>query len=198
MNGRLLFRPIQNSPISGSRMYDKNKRHTAKAQLVIWTSSGKDFFDSKLSDSFPRKKRIIKIQKKMPEKRWIPQVLWRLFGNRARTLASAIVALLPYPPPSPAECPCKGLRCLGCSGSDAMSFLLRPEDPDDYLKLLNRCFIVVPDDEPALSYFHPHCRWSQAQVCMPISLFIFIHMYWVMLYVSIHISLCVCVETDRL
>ncbi|KAG6679659.1 hypothetical protein I3842_13G004200 [Carya illinoinensis] len=100
----------------------------------------------------------------MPEKRWIPQVLWRLFGNRARTLASAIVALLPYPPPSPAECPCKGLRCLGCSGSDAMSFLLRPEDPDDYLKLLNRCFIVVPDDEPALSYFHPHCRWSQAQI----------------------------------
>lgn len=103
---------------------------------------------------------------KMRQKRWVPQVLWRLFRHRARTLSSAIAAMLP-PPPSAAECRyCKGSRCLRCS-AEAMSFLVRPDDPSDYFRLLNRCFVVMSDDAPPLLDFDPRSRWSQAQVRTP-------------------------------
>ncbi|KAJ4972194.1 hypothetical protein NE237_005293 [Protea cynaroides] len=98
----------------------------------------------------------------MKKKRRVPDVLWRLYGNRACTLADTIVSLLPLPPPSPADCWCKGCGCLGCSGDGAMSFLLRSDDPPDYHKLLNRCFVVMPDDQlQRRRAFYPECRWSQ-------------------------------------
>ncbi|KAJ4970256.1 hypothetical protein NE237_003355 [Protea cynaroides] len=98
----------------------------------------------------------------MKKKRRVPDVLWRLYRNRACTLADTIVSLLPLPPPSPADCWCKGCGCLGCSGDGAMSFLLRSDDPPDYHKLLNRCFVVMPDDQlQRRRAFYPECRWSQ-------------------------------------
>ncbi|XP_052170563.1 telomerase reverse transcriptase [Diospyros lotus] len=99
----------------------------------------------------------------MAKKRRVPEVLWRLFRNRARDLAHTIISLLPPPPPSPAECLCKGRQCLGCSGDRAMSFLLRQDDPADYRKLVTQCFIVVSDNAPPLE-FSPERRWSQRQI----------------------------------
>ncbi|KAF7844365.1 telomerase reverse transcriptase [Senna tora] len=45
--------------------------------------------------------------------------------------------------------------------STPYTFLLRPDDPSDYRKLLIRCFVVVSDNAPALRVFFPHCHWSQ-------------------------------------
>lgn len=118
----------------------------------------------------------------MRQKRWVPQVLWRLFRHRARTLASAIAALLPTPPLAVAECRyCKGSQCLRCSAgaAEAMSFLVRPDDPTDYCRLLNRCFVVVSDDAPPFLDFDPRSRWSQAQVRTPP----YIYTYKVCMYV---------------
>ncbi|KAK6140447.1 hypothetical protein DH2020_025808 [Rehmannia glutinosa] len=94
----------------------------------------------------------------------VPEVLWRLFRNRARTLADTILALIPPPPAKGAECRCKGCRCLSCSGDEAMSFLVRPGDPSDYRKLLTGCFVVVSENAPPLPVFDPHCRWSQCEI----------------------------------
>ncbi|KAK6162973.1 hypothetical protein DH2020_002814 [Rehmannia glutinosa] len=94
----------------------------------------------------------------------VPEVLWRLFRNRARTLADTILALIPPPPAKGAECRCKGCRCLSCSGDEAMSFLVRPGDPSDYRKLLTGCFVVVSENAPPLPVFDPHCRWTQCEV----------------------------------
>ncbi|GMQ09700.1 hypothetical protein CsSME_00052977 [Camellia sinensis var. sinensis] len=93
----------------------------------------------------------------------VPEVLWRLFHNRARTLADTVISLIP-PSPPPAECRCEGRRCLGCSGQGYMSFLLRPDDPSEYRKLLTHCFVVVSDNAPPLSTFRPDCRWSQDEL----------------------------------
>ncbi|GFY92246.1 hypothetical protein Acr_08g0006420 [Actinidia rufa] len=98
----------------------------------------------------------------MARKRRVPEVLWRIFHNRARTLADTIIYLIPQSPAE--ECRCKGRRCLGCSGDGAMSFLLRPEDPPDYRKLLTQCFVVVSDDASPLSVFYPDRRWSQYEI----------------------------------
>ncbi|KAL6952895.1 RNA-directed DNA polymerase [Sarracenia purpurea var. burkii] len=100
----------------------------------------------------------------MARKRRVPEVLWRIFHNRARTLGDTIISLIPSSPPSEAKCRCKGRKCLGCSGDDAMSFLLRPEDPSEYRKLLTQCFVVVSDNAPTLSAFSPDRRWSQHQM----------------------------------
>ncbi|KAK6162962.1 hypothetical protein DH2020_002803 [Rehmannia glutinosa] len=94
----------------------------------------------------------------------VPEVLWRLFRNRARTLADTILALIPPPPAKGDECRCKGCRCLSCSGDEAMSFLVRPGDPSDYRKLLTGCFVVVSENAPPLPVFDPHCRWSQSEI----------------------------------
>ncbi|KAL2514504.1 Telomerase reverse transcriptase [Forsythia ovata] len=97
-------------------------------------------------------------------RRRVPEVLWRLFHHKARTLAETILSLVPPPPATAAACRCKGRRCLSCSGDDAMSFLLRPNDPPDYRKLLTKCFVVVSENAPPLTVFDPQCRWSQLEI----------------------------------
>lgn len=95
----------------------------------------------------------------------VPEVLLRLFGDNARTLADTILALIPPRPATATGCRCKGRRCLSCSGDEAMSFLVRPSDPSDYRKLLTGCFAVVSENAPPLPVFDPHCRWPQHEVC---------------------------------
>ncbi|XP_073129217.1 telomerase reverse transcriptase isoform X2 [Henckelia pumila] len=97
----------------------------------------------------------------MARKRRVPEVLWRLFHNRARPLAETILALIP---PPPVGCRCRGRRCLCCSGDQAMSFILRPEDPPDYRKLLTGCYAVVSENAPPIPVLDPHCRWSQQEI----------------------------------
>ncbi|CAI8596170.1 unnamed protein product [Vicia faba] len=96
-------------------------------------------------------------------KQQVPGVLWRLFRNRARTLSQTILSLLPPPPPSPDLCHCRGHGCLGCT-SDATSFLLRPNDPSDYRKLLANCYVVVSENAPPIRFFIPHSHCSQYQI----------------------------------
>ncbi|KAI5410408.1 hypothetical protein KIW84_055785 [Lathyrus oleraceus] len=103
-------------------------------------------------------------------KQQVPGVLWRLFRNRARTLSQTILSLLPPPPPSPDLCHCKGHRCLGCC-SDARSFLLRPNDPPDYRKLLANCYVVVSENAPLIRFFIPHSHCSQIQVFLKMEYF---------------------------
>ncbi|XP_057798176.1 telomerase reverse transcriptase [Salvia miltiorrhiza] len=80
----------------------------------------------------------------------VPEVLWRLFENQARTLADTIAALIP--PPS------------DTATDKAMSFLVRSGDPLDYRKLLSECFVVVSEDAPSIPVFDPHRRWSQCEI----------------------------------
>ncbi|XP_027190642.1 telomerase reverse transcriptase isoform X3 [Cicer arietinum] len=105
----------------------------------------------------------------MPRKRkqQVPGVLWRLFRNKARTLTDTILSLLPSPSPSPDLCHCKGRSCLGCS-SDARSFLVRPNDPSDYHKLLKNCYVVVSENAPPIRFFIPHSHCSQNQIVQSI------------------------------
>ncbi|CAI9769450.1 unnamed protein product [Fraxinus pennsylvanica] len=98
------------------------------------------------------------------KRRRVPEVLWRLFHNRARTLAETILSLIPPPPATAAGCRCKGRRCLSCSGDDAMSFLLRSNDPPDYRKLLTKAFVVVSENAPPMPILDPQCRWSQLEI----------------------------------
>lgn len=105
----------------------------------------------------------------MRKKRRVPLVLWRLFRDRARTLATTITSLIPpHSPLPPPSCHCKGRLCLNCCGTaeNAMSFLLQPRDPSDYRKLLNHCFVVVNDDAPPFftTEFRPRSNWPQHEV----------------------------------
>ncbi|KAG2372480.1 Telomerase reverse transcriptase [Vigna angularis] len=93
-------------------------------------------------------------------KRSVPGVLWRMFRHRARTLSDTVTSLLP---PPPELCRCDGRCCLGCT-LDAKSFLLRPDDPSDYRKLLTQCYVVVSENTPALPFFVPLSGLSQDQV----------------------------------
>ncbi|XP_024989026.1 telomerase reverse transcriptase [Cynara cardunculus var. scolymus] len=101
-------------------------------------------------------------------KRIVPQVLWKVFRNRARTLAETILSLIPPPSSATVQCLCKGsghcLRC--CCDGDRMSFLFRENDPSDYRKLLNQCFVVVSDSDnaPSPPPFDPHSRWFQLEL----------------------------------
>ncbi|KAI3719588.1 hypothetical protein L6452_20490 [Arctium lappa] len=99
----------------------------------------------------------------MAKKRIVPEVLWKVFQNRARTLAETILSLIP---PATVQCRCKGsghcLRC--CCDGDRMPFLLRENDPSDYRKLLNQCFVVVSDNAPSPPPFDPHSRWPQLEI----------------------------------
>ncbi|KAK8629754.1 hypothetical protein V6N13_078583 [Hibiscus sabdariffa] len=91
-----------------------------------------------------------------------PIVLWKLYKDKARSLATTIICIIHRPPP-PFTCTrCKGHSCLRCC-EDPMSFLLRPHDPLDYINLLNDCFVVVNDDAPFLN-FYPDQRWSQKEL----------------------------------
>ncbi|KAG6425768.1 hypothetical protein SASPL_109972 [Salvia splendens] len=96
------------------------------------------------------------------KKKSVPEFLWNLFGNRARSLAYTI---LDFIPPPPSACTCNSPhRCLFCSGDEAMSFLVRSTDDEDYRDLLDGCFVVVSDDAPPLPAFDHHCRWSQLAI----------------------------------
>ncbi|KAL2330799.1 hypothetical protein Fmac_018380 [Flemingia macrophylla] len=99
----------------------------------------------------------------MPRKRnraRVPGVLWRLYRHRARSLLDAITSLLS---PPPALCRCDGRRCLGCA-VDANSFLLRPDDPSDYRKLLEKCCVVVSENAPSVPFFVPPSGLPQQQI----------------------------------
>ncbi|GLT60389.1 hypothetical protein SLA2020_331570 [Shorea laevis] len=93
-------------------------------------------------------------------RRPVPEVLWRLFGARARTLSATITSLVPSLRPS--ICPCKGSSCIQCC-RDATSFLLRGGDPKDYGKLINCAYLVVNDGAPPLQ-FDPSGRWPQLEL----------------------------------
>ncbi|KAJ8762959.1 hypothetical protein K2173_023088 [Erythroxylum novogranatense] len=84
----------------------------------------------------------------MPKKRRVPEVLWRLFRNRAMTLANGVVCLIS--------------QCSG--GQDVMSYLLRPDDPADYRTLLNHSFVVINIDAPPIGRHDPANRWPQKQI----------------------------------
>nr|CAD1837124.1 unnamed protein product [Ananas comosus var. bracteatus] len=73
------------------------------------------------------------------------EVLVRAYGDRARSLKDAILALLPPPPPAPAACRCGGGGCLGCGGA---AHLLRPGDPAAYRALLARAVCAVSPAAP--------------------------------------------------
>ncbi|XP_021296858.1 telomerase reverse transcriptase isoform X2 [Herrania umbratica] len=94
----------------------------------------------------------------------VPKILWRIFNEKARNLATTITCIIPPPPsqPFPITCRCQGRSCLQCC-EDPISFLLRPDDPLDYKKLLHDCFVVVNDDAPFLE-FNPDRHWSQKQI----------------------------------
>ncbi|EOY19545.1 Telomerase reverse transcriptase, putative isoform 1 [Theobroma cacao] len=94
----------------------------------------------------------------------VPKILWRIFNEKARSLATTITCIIPPPPsqPFPIPCRCEGRSCLQCC-EDPISFLLRPDDPLDYKKLLHDCFVVVNDDAPFLE-FNPGRHWSQKQI----------------------------------
>ncbi|XP_077213173.1 telomerase reverse transcriptase isoform X3 [Tasmannia lanceolata] len=99
--------------------------------------------------------------KKMPNNnsKKVPEVLRRVYGHRVRTLAETIVSLLPPP-----ECRCRGRICLGCSGSDAFSFLLRQDDPSDYHRLLTQSFALFSQDSPRILVFYPDHNWQQENI----------------------------------
>ncbi|XP_020112311.1 telomerase reverse transcriptase isoform X2 [Ananas comosus] len=73
------------------------------------------------------------------------EVLVRAYGDRARSLKDAILALLPPPPPAPAACRCGGGGCLGCGSA---AHLLRPGDPAAYRALLARAVCAVSPAAP--------------------------------------------------
>ncbi|XP_057456019.1 telomerase reverse transcriptase [Lotus japonicus] len=92
-----------------------------------------------------------------------PAVLHRLFRDRARTLFDTIISLLPSPRPSPELCFCNRRRCLGCA-ADARAFLIRPDDPADYRKLLTKCYVVVSENAPPVRFFIAQFLCPQIEV----------------------------------
>ncbi|KAI3515964.1 hypothetical protein L1887_14871 [Cichorium endivia] len=102
----------------------------------------------------------------MTKKPRVPGVLWKLFQNRARTLAETILSLIPQQSSATVQCRGKCSRhCLHCCcDGDRMSFLLREDDPSDYRKLLSQCFVVVSDNAPSPPPFDPRSHWSQLEI----------------------------------
>ncbi|CAH9085558.1 unnamed protein product [Cuscuta epithymum] len=98
------------------------------------------------------------------KKRRVPDVLWRLFHNHARTLFETIKSLIPPLQTSAADCRCNGRGCLSCGGANSTAFILTPTDPPEYRKLLNHCFVVLDENAPALSVFQPQHRRSQFEI----------------------------------
>ncbi|CAN0862426.1 Telomerase reverse transcriptase, partial [Linum grandiflorum] len=100
----------------------------------------------------------------------IPQVLWKLFEKRVRNLANTLVSLIPHPSSlSPPSCSCISSPppsgCLRCTtGERAKLFLLRPDDPPDYRKLLTLCYVVVDVNAPPLRNFCTDNRWPQIEI----------------------------------
>lgn len=105
----------------------------------------------------------------MRKKRRVPEVLWRIFGHKARTLAETIESLLP-----PVDCRCQKRLCLRCcaDGGDSRFLLLRPDDPRDYRELLSQCYVVVSEKESPEYPFTNRWNWTQHEVSdmLPFSL----------------------------
>ncbi|KAJ8447643.1 hypothetical protein Cgig2_031697 [Carnegiea gigantea] len=100
----------------------------------------------------------------MGKRKRVPEVLWRMFGSRARTLSEAIISLIPQ------HCDCNGrgkcLRCVfGVGDEAAMAYLIRPDDLQEYRQLMMTCFVVIPTDAPPLPpLLSFSLRWSQPQI----------------------------------
>ncbi|KNA21576.1 hypothetical protein SOVF_041310 isoform B [Spinacia oleracea] len=98
------------------------------------------------------------------KKERVPNVLWRRFRDKAATLSKTIISIIPK------TCNCSGkgkcIRCIFGDGDEAaMSYLIRPNDSSDYRKLMNSCFVVVPENAPPLSPLLSFTRnWSQLQI----------------------------------
>ncbi|KAL9242093.1 hypothetical protein vseg_016128 [Gypsophila vaccaria] len=94
----------------------------------------------------------------------VPNVLWTLYKDNARTISSTIIALLP----TNCDCESRGkcLRCVFGNGDDdaALSYLVRPHDPLDYRRFMNSCFVVVPELAPPLPRISFTQFWSQLQI----------------------------------
>ncbi|XP_021744999.1 telomerase reverse transcriptase-like isoform X2 [Chenopodium quinoa] len=104
-----------------------------------------------------------KMGKKKKER--VPNVLWRQFRDKAASLSKTIISIIPK------FCNCNGkgkcIRCVFGNGDDdaAMTYLIRPDDPIEYRRLMTTCFVVVPHNAPPfppLSSFTRH--WSQLQI----------------------------------
>uniref|UniRef100_M4CWJ1 Telomerase reverse transcriptase n=1 Tax=Brassica campestris TaxID=3711 RepID=M4CWJ1_BRACM len=96
-------------------------------------------------------------------RRNVPEILWRSFGERAKNLKDSIIDLITPRSIQPEKCRCRGQGCLGCSG-DKASFLLRPDDPIHYRKLLHRCFVVLREQAPPPPRFSPTSWGSQRDI----------------------------------
>lgn len=103
-------------------------------------------------------------------RRNVPEILWRSFGERAKNLKDSIIDLITPRSIQPEKCRCRGQGCLGCSG-DKASFLLRPDDPIHYRKLLHRCFVVLHEQAPPPPRFSPTSWGSQRDVRFCVSLY---------------------------
>ncbi|KAL8170409.1 hypothetical protein V2J09_022213 [Rumex salicifolius] len=104
-------------------------------------------------------------------KKWVPDVIWRVFQSQARTLLDTILHLIPH------KCSCNTRtksktkwRCLRCCFHEdyedkPVSYLIRPTDPPNYRILLKRSFVVVPRDAPPLlTDSTSGRRWSHLQI----------------------------------
>uniref|UniRef100_A0A803LJI9 Telomerase reverse transcriptase n=1 Tax=Chenopodium quinoa TaxID=63459 RepID=A0A803LJI9_CHEQI len=99
------------------------------------------------------------------KKERVPNVLWRQFRDKAASLSKTIISIIPK------FCNCNGkgkcIRCVFGNGDDeaAMSYLIRPDDPIDYRRLMTTCFVVVPQNAPPFSPLSSFTRhWSQLQI----------------------------------
>lgn len=120
---------------------------------------------------------------RMKKKHCTPEILGRIFGDRAQPLLRKIISLL-TPPQAVSECCkwCSDNRCLNCSvasgEAEAVSFLLRTEDPLDYRNLLSDCFIVVEEDAPRIDGCCPLNPWEWTQRVVRVSLLPIIFLYF--------------------
>ncbi|KAK9075009.1 hypothetical protein SSX86_003328 [Deinandra increscens subsp. villosa] len=97
----------------------------------------------------------------MTQRRRVPEVLWKLFQNRSRTLAETLLSFIP---PATLQCRCNATPdCIRCT-SDRTSFLLRDDDPSDYRNLLNNCFVFVPENAPSPPLFDHNSLLLQIEI----------------------------------
>uniref|UniRef100_A0A6N2KEM2 Telomerase reverse transcriptase n=1 Tax=Salix viminalis TaxID=40686 RepID=A0A6N2KEM2_SALVM len=89
---------------------------------------------------------------KKKKKGRVPEVLWRVFRYRARTLSNTVTSLINNPPSS--------------------FVLFKADDPATYRKLLKDCYIVLSDNAPPVAHFNLENRWPQPLIVSRIIEFI--------------------------
>ncbi|KAJ6696402.1 TELOMERASE REVERSE TRANSCRIPTASE [Salix koriyanagi] len=89
---------------------------------------------------------------KKKKKGRVPEVLWRVFRYRARTLSNTVTSLITNPPSS--------------------FVLFKADDPANYRKLLKDCYIVLSDNAPPVAHFNLENRWPQPLIVSRIIEFI--------------------------